>query len=190
MLFSRLGLCCLFVLACMLCGPPLAIAAHDNKPAAKPSAAALAQAAELARLVGMDQVMRRLSAEAVLPLVRQVMAADPSFTPKDLQDMSRAWQETVWHDLNTDLVAAAAKVYAQRLSAQELSQAVDFFKSPVGRKLVTTQPQITQESGQAAQDVVKAWLGRINADPKLREDFFARVAKKLPPELRKKADKP
>lgn len=180
--------CCLLAWACLLCGPLSAGAA--NKPPAQPSAATLAQAQDLARLVGMDKVMRGLSGQAVLPLVRQVMASDPRFTPQDLEHMSRAWQETVWQDLEPELVTEAAKVYARHLSAHEIAQALAFFKSPAGRKLVAAQPGITQESQQAAQEVVKSWLKRINADPKLREDFFKRVGEKLPPELREKAEKP
>ncbi len=200
MKFKPAILCCMLIAACALCISPATAAADKTKQpaptaaavptAAQPSAAALAQAEELVKLLGMDQVMRRLSAEAVLPLVRQVMGSDPQFNPKDLDDMSRAWQETVWHDLQKELVSAAAKVYARHLTAAEVAQALAFFKSPLGRKLVATQPQITGESRQTAEDVVKDWLTRINADPKLREDFFARVAKKLPPELREKAGKP
>lgn len=189
MKFRSANILFLLALACALIASPT-MAAEKKAPLAQPSAAVLAQAGELVKLVGMDQVMRRLSADAVLPLVRQVMASDPKFTPQDLEHMSRAWQETVWQDLEPELVAAAAKVYARHLSAQEISQALAFFKSPLGRKLVATQPQITGESSQAAQDVVKAWLKRINAEPKLREDFFNRVGEKLPPKLREKADKP
>lgn len=183
MLRSFIKLCCLLLLVGALWVWPATAATQ-------PSAASLAQAEELVQLVGMDQVMRRLSAEAVLPIVRQVMATDPQFNPKDLDHMSQAWQETVWHDLKADLISAAAKVYARHLSATEITQALAFFKSPLGRKLVATQPKITGESRGAAEDVVKAWLTRINADPKLRDNFFKRVAEKLPPELRKKTGGP
>jgi hypothetical protein len=172
---------CLIILAC-------ALSFSSAASAAKPSPATLAQAEELVQLLGMDQVMRDLSGQAVLPLVRQVMAADPQFTPEDLEQMSQAWQVTVWHDLKAELISAAAGIYANHLSAEEITQALAFFKSPLGRKLVATQPKITGQSRGAAEEVVKAWLTRINADPKLREDFFNRVAEKLPPELRKKTE--
>lgn len=191
MRLQRATLCCLLALSLVVFAWP-AQAADQNKPAAPaaPSAATQAQAQELVLHLGMDQFMRHLSSEAVLPLVRQVMASNADFNDKELDLMSRAWQETVWHDTNTDLINAAAKVYARHLNAEEIGQALAFFKSPVGRKLVTSQPLITGECRQAAQEVVKAWLDRINADPEKREDFFNRVAEKLPPEVRKKTGNP
>jgi hypothetical protein len=189
MRLQRAALCCLLALSLVAFAWP-AQAADQDKPAAPAAPSAATQAQELVKLLGMDQFMRHLSSEAVLPLVRQVMASNADFNDKELDLMSSAWQETVWHDTNAELISAAAKVYARHLNAEEITQALNFFKSPVGRKLVTSQPLITGECRQAAQEVVKAWLDRINADPKKREDFFKRVAEKLPPEVRKKTGNP
>jgi hypothetical protein len=40
------------------------------------------------------------------------------------------------------MVNAAAKVYASRVSEADLKEIAAFFKSPIGKKYVETQPQI------------------------------------------------
>ncbi|OYZ89790.1 MAG: hypothetical protein B7X99_18670 [Rhizobiales bacterium 17-65-6] len=56
-----------------------------------------------------------------------------------------------------DMVAAS---YAQRFTEAELKEALAFFKSPTGQKLVTDRPAIVQ---QAVQNI-QAWSAQLNSD--------------------------
>ncbi len=191
MMPNLIKLLCGLLLACLALGtqPSLVLA---GGPASRPGTdpAGLAQAQALVKLNGMDQRMRRASEQAVLPLVRQVLGADPRFGPKDLETMSRAWAQTVWHDLGGEMQMAAAKLYAEHFTPAELQRLREFYASPLGHKLVRLEPLLRDQADQRGVKVVTAWLARLNADPGMRRDFFRRVAEKLPPELRGKTGQP
>ena len=68
-------------------------------------------------------------------------------------------EEKVWIDLEEEfikvsmdeLVLMIAPVYAKYLNQNELQQLIEFYDSPVGRKLAESTPLITQESMQIGQ---------------------------------------
>lgn len=68
-----------------------------------------------------------------------------------------------------ELMDQFARVYAQRLTMEELQQVVDFYASPVGQKLAV----VTSESNADLQNVMN--LYQIN----LRTEFFAQVRAEL-----------
>ena len=69
-----------------------------------------------------------------------------------------------------EMVAQAAKVYAKRFSVAEMKQITDFYKTPVGRKLVAQLPQIMQESMQIgrrmSQEIGAEVIRRFKAEAK------------------------
>lgn len=68
-----------------------------------------------------------------------------------------------------ELMDQFARVYAQRLSMEELQQIVDFYSTPVGQKLA----KVASESNSDLQNVMN--LYKIN----LRTEFFAQVRAEL-----------
>jgi len=50
-----------------------------------------------------------------------------------------------------ELMTEVAKVYASRFTEQELKDALSFYKSPLGRKLVSEEPSILDQSMRTAQ---------------------------------------
>jgi hypothetical protein len=68
-----------------------------------------------------------------------------------------------------ELMDQFARVYAQRLTMEELQAIVEFYSTPVGQKLAT----VTSESNQDLQTVMN--LYQIN----LRTEFFAQVRAEL-----------
>jgi hypothetical protein len=68
-----------------------------------------------------------------------------------------------------ELMDQFARVYAQRLTMEELQQVVDFYGSPVGQKLA----QVASDSNSDLQTVMN--LFQIN----LRTEFFAQVRAEL-----------
>ncbi len=64
-----------------------------------------------------------------------------------------AWNELEKEFLSTsidDLVDILVPIYTKHLSADELRGIIDFYESPVGKKLAEKTPFITQESMQSA----------------------------------------
>ncbi|HEU4380586.1 MAG TPA: DUF2059 domain-containing protein [Hyphomicrobiaceae bacterium] len=59
-----------------------------------------------------------------------------------------------------ELLEEIAGLYAQRLEASEMRAVADFYRSPVGAKLIDVQPQIMQESILAGQ----RWGQRIGRE--------------------------
>ena len=59
-----------------------------------------------------------------------------------------------------ELLDEIAGLYAQRLEAAELRAVAQFYRSPIGSKLIDVQPQIMQESMQAGQ----RWGARIGRE--------------------------
>ena len=84
--------------------------------------------------------------------------------------------ETIWNDIEkeflkssmNDLVEMLAPVYAKYLNQDELQQIIEFYDSPVGRKLAESTPLITQESMQIGQEWGK----------KIGEEFVEKMEKK------------
>jgi hypothetical protein len=51
-----------------------------------------------------------------------------------------------------DITNEVAKVYAQHFTEAELREILAFYKSPVGRKMLTEEPKAIEQSLKAAQD--------------------------------------
>jgi hypothetical protein len=59
-----------------------------------------------------------------------------------------------------ELVNEAARLYASRFSEQELRDVLAFYKTPLGRKIVTEEPAILEQSLQNAQ----SWADRLSEE--------------------------
>ena len=71
-----------------------------------------------------------------------------------------------------ELVAEAAKFYAQRFTEAELKELVAFFKTPVGKKMVVQEPQALDETFQFVQQ----WSQRVGEE--IMNRFRAEMKKK------------
>ena len=77
-------------------------------------------------------------------------------TAKDYAAKLRAEYVTRTAEILND----AAKIYASRFKEQELKDALAFYKSPLGRKLLVEEPRILDESMQHAQ----SWADRLSQE--------------------------
>jgi hypothetical protein len=71
-----------------------------------------------------------------------------------------------------EVIDAAAKAYATRFTEQELKDVVAFYKSPAGKKMLTQEPLVLDETF----GFVQQWQGRIGEDVMSR--FRAEMKKK------------
>ena len=61
---------------------------------------------------------------------------------------------------SAEIVNDVAKLYATRFTEQELKDALAFYKSPLGRKLLTEEPSILDQSMRNAQ----TWANRLSEE--------------------------
>ncbi len=73
---------------------------------------------------------------------------------------------------SVELVNDIAKLYATRFTEQELKDALAFYKSPLGRKLLVEEPRVLDEGMRNAQTwankLSEEVLGKIRAEMKKR----------------------
>ncbi|HKS15662.1 MAG TPA: DUF2059 domain-containing protein [Pseudomonas sp.] len=81
-----------------------------------------------------------------------------------------------WTQLKPDMV----KLYTANFSESELNDLVKFYESPLGRKVMTKMPQVTQQSAQLTQQKLEPAVPVVN---KLLED----MTKELDPNAGKAA---
>ena len=139
-------------------------------PAQQPSAGAVAAARELVELKGGSSMFDPV----VIGIVERTKAALVQTSPqlsKDLNDVGTQLRNEFGPRRN-ELVAEAAKFYAQRFSEQELRELVAFYKSPIGKKMITQEPQVLDETF----NYVQQWGPRISEEVMSR--FRAEMKKK------------
>ena len=83
---------------------------------------------------------------------------------KAAQDIPKAIEgvQSVLGDptLIDEMVAAITPLYARHFTAEEIGQLAQFYKSPLGVKMLATMPQITSESMQISQQVMMPRLAK------------------------------
>jgi hypothetical protein len=118
--------------------------AQSPPPAAQPSAAALLLAKQILEVKGVQNIFA--------PLVRGVVAKTKNMFmqtnfmwAKDL-DQVAAIEEKRLAPRVGELVDATARIYAQHFTEAELKQLLAFYQSPVGKKALTEEPKVLDES--------------------------------------------
>ena len=78
---------------------------------------------------------------------------------KDLNEVA-AKLRTEYASRSAEVVNDVAKLYASRFTEQELKDALAFYKSPLGRKLLVEEPTILDQSMKNAQ----TWANRLSEE--------------------------
>jgi hypothetical protein len=135
-----------FVLALVLTGTALA---------QQPTPGALAAAKDLVQIKGGSQMFEPVVIGIIEQTKSSLLQTNPQLS-KDLNDVSQQLR-TEYGPRSAELVAEAAKQYAQRFSEAELKDLVTFFKSPVGQKMLQQEPQVLD----ATFNFVQQWGPRV-----------------------------
>ena len=161
-----LGRLAAVVLACQVIGGVIGGAALAQQP----TAAALATAKELIALKGGNQMFEPV----VIGVIEQTKAALLQTNPqlsKELNDVGTQLRAE-YGPRSGELVNEAAKQYALRFSDAELKELVTFFKSALGQKMLTQEPQVLD----ATFNFVQQWGPRVAEEVMTR--FRAEMKKK------------
>jgi uncharacterized protein len=133
-------------------------AATVSAHAQQPSAATLASARELMELKGVKNLVEPVVVGIVQQTTGTILQTNPGLS-KDLDEVS-AQLRTEYQPRIAEMTNEIVLLYAQRFSDQELKEAVAFYKSPTGKKILTEEPKILDESYARIQQ----WANRLQGE--------------------------
>jgi uncharacterized protein len=126
--------------------------------AQQPSAASVSMAKELIALKGAatmyDPVVR-----GVVEQAKNVLLRTNPMVSKDLNEIT-AKLHTEYASKTIELREIVARVYASRFTEQELKDALTFYRTPLGKKLIEQEPKILDQTMTEAQ----AWGDRLSQE--------------------------
>jgi hypothetical protein len=138
--------------------------------AQQPSAAALATAKELIAVKGGNAIYEPI-VPGVIEQARSVFLRTNPTLSKDLNEVTGKLR-TEYAPKSAELLNDVAKLYAARFTEQELKDALAFYKTPLGRKMLAEEPAILDQSLKNAQ----TWANRLSEE----------VIRKIRAEMKKK----
>src|ERR1700730_5318177 len=148
----------------------LVISAVTSLAQQRPSPAALAAANELVTIKGAKTLYEPLIVGVVEKAKGMFLQTNPMLG-KDLNDVA-ANLRNEFAPRATEVMNATARLYADRFTEQELKDTVAFYKSALGRKLLSTEPAIADESVRAAahwaEKLSEEIMSRMRAEMKKR----------------------
>ena len=136
--------------------------------AEEPAPSALALAKELIVLKGSTQLW-----DAVVPgVIEQAKGVFMQTNPalgRELNDVA-AQLRAEYAPRASQLVDQVAQLYAKTFTEQELKDALAFFKSPLGRKIVSEEPKVLDDGFRRIQEWTNKFseevMGRMRAEMK------------------------
>ena len=126
--------------------------------AQKPSTTALATAKELITIKGGNALYEPIVPGVVEQAKSVLLRANPTLG-KDLNEVAAKLRAELL-PRGAELVNDAARLYASRFSEQELKEALAFYKTPLGRKLLVEEANVIDQSMKNAQD----WANRLSEE--------------------------
>jgi hypothetical protein len=132
----------------------------------QPSAAALAAAKELIELKGATHMFDPVVPGVIETAKNVILRTSPNLS-KDLNEVAQQLRQE-YAGKRSEIVTLMARIYAQHFTEAEIKQALTFYKSPLGKKLIQEEPRILEQSmgqvqtwGEAFQEQV---MSRIRAE--------------------------
>ena len=138
--------------------------------AQQPTPGAIAIAREVVELKGGSAMFDPV----IISMIEQTKAALMQTNPQLAKDLEAVGLQlrTEFVPRRSELMAEAAKLYANRFSEQELKDMAAFYKSPLGRKMIVQEPLVLDE----AFNYVQQWAPRVGEEVMNR--FRAEMRKK------------
>jgi hypothetical protein len=136
----------------------LMLACAPSARAQQPSANSIAMANEILDIKGSMNLFAPLIPGVVEQSKNTLLQMNPNMF-KDLTEVADALRKEYAPRL-TALRQDIVKIYAARFTEQELKDTLAFYKSPVGKKLLSEEPAFVERSMSAAQD----WAVKLNEE--------------------------
>src|ERR1700758_26848 len=126
--------------------------------AQQPSAATLANARELMELKGVKNLVEPVVGGVVQQTTGTILQTNPGLS-KDLDEVS-AQLRTEYQPRIAEMTNEIVRLYAQHFTEQELKDVVAFYKSSAGKKMLTEEPKILDETYARIQQ----WANRLQGE--------------------------
>jgi uncharacterized protein len=137
-------------------------AAAISAQAQQPSAATLASARELMEIKGVKNLVEPVVVGVVQQTTGTILQTNPGLS-KDLDEVS-AQLRTEYQPRIAEMTNEIVKLYAARFTEQELKEAVAFYKTPTGKKILAEEPKILDETYARVQQ----WAVRLQSEVSAR----------------------
>jgi hypothetical protein len=131
------------------------VAAAGASQAQQPSPAALASARELMDLKGVQNLVTPIVVGVIEQTKGVILQTNPGLT-KDLDEVS-AQLRNEYQPRTAEMTNEIVQLYAQRFSEQELKDAIAFYKSAAGKKMLVEEPRILD----ATYARLQQWASRL-----------------------------
>lgn len=136
----------------------------------QPTPAAIAAAKELIDLKGAAHMFDPMVPGVIETAKNALLPTNPGLA-KDLNEVAAELRKE-FADKRGEIATLMARIYAQHFTEAEIKQALAFYKTPLGKKLITQEPQILEQSmgeiqrwGEQFQDQI---MTRIRAEMRKR----------------------
>jgi uncharacterized protein len=135
--------------------------AHAQAQPAQPSANSIALAKELIVLKGGNQMFGAIVPGTIESAKNLFLPTNPNLS-KELNEVS-AQLRTEYAPKTDELMTEVAKSYASRFSEQELKEIVAFYKTALGKKLLTEEPAAIEQGFGRAKDWANTFSTQVIA---------------------------
>jgi hypothetical protein len=126
--------------------------------AQQPSPAALAAARDLMEVKGVKNLVEPVVVGVVEQTKSVILQTNPGLG-KDLDEVG-AQLRTEYAPRTAEMANEIVLLYAQRFTEQELKEALAFYKTPTGKKLLAEEPKILDET----YGRVQQWAGKLQGE--------------------------
>jgi hypothetical protein len=126
--------------------------------AQQPSPASIAIAKELITLKGAATMFNPIVANVITAVRNQFMQTNFNLG-KDLDEVSLKLASEL-NPRASELFDNAAKLYAVQFTEQELKEILAFYKTPAGKKVITQEPRVLDQSLQSADE----WAQKLSQE--------------------------
>lgn len=137
---------------------PFQAGSASAQQAAQPSPAAIAAARELVVANGEARAFEGVIPEIVNGAARSFVPTNPDLA-KPLSEVAQTLR-VEFEKRQGEVVQLLATAYASRFTEAELKEALAFYKTATGKKLVADRPAIVQQTVQGIQ----TWGAQVNAE--------------------------
>lgn len=152
----------------------ISVSASAAATAKKPVDERIALSIELMQIMNFDQTMQSMQGQMRGMMEEQFKsyatceAAQPVLREFSGKLSDRMMGYLTDENLKVDIAA----VYADVFTVEELRGVIDFYRSPIGKKLIERMPELMQKSMVITQDRMKAMMPELKA---LGEEYGARI---------------
>ncbi len=140
----------------IMVGAVALLAASGSSHAQQPSASAVAAAKELIETKGAAHMFDPV-VPGVIETAKNTLLRTNTALAKELNEVAAQLRQQ-YAEKRGEIAAEMARTYAQMFTEAEIKQAIAFYKTPLGKKLIEQEPRVLEQS----MGSIQAWADRFS----------------------------